>query len=312
MAQLPEPVPASVRDVLVPAVQILQCTDVSVAPRHLTAQGTVRLTDTCSASSEKLRGSDHGAVRQRKERLESEVHADLTAPVPGFTHGDGAVGGDVDEKLSEYVALYRYGLDFNPFQKSVIGVPVSVDVSVYADASAGKEPVPRLFVGDASVLLDLAAARRRTFNSFLPVGEKKPVRPVYPVCYVLYRLTSHITPMPVLIRVAKVAELFLEFVFVEEPARFGIMVLYDGQCRVVYDPGDIYHITKVSEVIAVVQFYCQCPHDIIIAHFMALLITAFHPTAKARGLSQQYICNFGCKQRLPIILLWHLLDNCTI
>ena len=237
-----------------PAVQILQCTGVSVAPRHLAAQGAVRLTDTCSASSEKLRGSDHGAVRQCKERLESEVYADLTAPVPGFTHGDGAVGGDVDEKLSEYVALYRYGPDFDPFQESVIGVPVSVDMSVYADASAGKEPVPRLFVGDASVLLDLAAARRRTFNSFLPVGEKKPVRPVYPVCYVLYRLTSHITPMPVLIRVAKVAELFLEFVFVEEPARFGIMVLYDGQGRVVYDTGDVYHVVQVSEVVVVIQF----------------------------------------------------------
>ena len=63
------------------------------------------------------------------------------------------------------------------------------------------------------------------------------------------------------------------------------------QSHVVYDPGDIYHIIKVSEVIAVVQFYCQCPHDIIIAHFMALRITAFHPTAKARGLSRRYICN---------------------
>ena len=39
---------------------------------------------------------------------ESEVHANLTAPVPGFTHGDGAVGGDVDKKLSEYVPFYRY------------------------------------------------------------------------------------------------------------------------------------------------------------------------------------------------------------
>ena len=281
MAQLPEPVPASVRDVLVSAVQILQCTDVSVAPRHLAAQGAVCLADACSTSSEKLRESDHCTVRQRKERLESEVHADLTAPVPGFTHGDGAVGGDVDEKLSEYVALYRYGLDFDPFQESVIGVPVSVDMSVYADASAGKEPVPRLFVGDASVLLDLAAAGRRTFNSFLPIGEKQPVRPVYPVGYVLYRLTSHITPMPVLIRVAKVAELFLEFVFVEEPARFGIMVLYDGQGRVVYDTGDVYHVVQVSEVIAVVQFYRQCPHDIIIAHFYG--ITHYRLSSHGQG-----------------------------
>ena len=63
------------------------------------------------------------------------------------------------------------------------------------------------------------------------------------------------------------------------------------QSHVVYDPGDIYHITKVSEVIAVVQFYCQCPHDIIIAHFMALRITAFHLKAKARGLSRRLICN---------------------
>ena len=237
-----------------PAVQCLQCTLVSVAPHHLTAQGTAGFSDFVYSLSEKLRGSDHGAVRQCKERLESEVHADLTAPVPGFTHGDGAVGGDVDEKLSEYVALYRYGLDFDPFQKPVIGVPVSVDMSVYADASAGKEPVPRLFVGDAFVLLDLAAAGRRTFNSFLPVGEKQPVCPVYPVGYFLYRLTSHITPMPVLIRVAKVAELFLEFVFVEEPARFGIMVLYDGQGRVVYDTGDVYHVVQVSEVVVVIQF----------------------------------------------------------
>ena len=62
------------------------------------------------------------------------------------------------------------------------------------------------------------------------------------------------------------------------------------QSRVVYDPGDIYHITKVSEVIAIVQFYCQCPHDIIIAHFIALRITAFHLTAKAHGLSRRLIC----------------------
>ena len=66
-----------------------------------------------------------------------------------------------------------------------------------------------------------------------------------------------------------------------------------GQCRVVYDPSDIYHITKVSEVIAIVQFYCQCPHDIIIAHFMALRITAFHLTAKARELSRRLICNLN-------------------
>ena len=130
--------------------------------------------------------------------------------------------------------------------------------------------------------------------------------------YLLYRLTSHISPVAVFISVAKTTELFLEFVFIQKLPCFGIVVLYDCQCRVVYNPGDIYHITKVSEVIAAIQFYCQCPHDIIIAHFMALRITAFHPTAKARGLSQQYICNFGCKQRLPIILLWHLLDNCTI
>src|SRR5574344_393487 len=155
MAYLPEPVPASVRDVLVPAVQCLQCTLVSVAPHHLTAQGPVRFSDFVYSLSEKLRGSNHTAVRQRKEHLESEVHADLTAPIPGFTHGDGAIGGDVDEKLSEYVALYCYGLDFDPFQESVIGVPVSVDMSVYADASVGKEPVPRLFVGDAFVLFDL-------------------------------------------------------------------------------------------------------------------------------------------------------------
>ena len=71
--------------------------------------------------------------------------------------------------------------------------------------------------------------------------------------------------MPVLIRVAKVAELFLEFVFVEEPARFDIMVLYDGQGRVVYDTGDVYHVAQVSEVVAVIQFDGQCPHGNIIA-----------------------------------------------
>ena len=258
-----------------PAVQCLQCTLVSIAPHHLTAQGTASLADVCHALSEKLRGSNHTAVRQRKKRLESEVHADLTAPVPGFTHGDGAVGGDVDEKLSEYVALYCYGLDFDPFQKSIIGVPVSVDVSVYADTSASKESVSRLFVGDAFVLFDRATTRWRTFDSLLPVSEKQPVRPVYPVGYLLYRLTSHITPVVVFILVAKTTELFLEFIFIQKLPCFGIVVLYDCQCRVVYDPGDIYHITKVSEVIAAIQFYCQCPHDIIIAHFMALCITQF-------------------------------------
>ena len=103
------------------------------------------------------------------------------------------------------------------------------------------------------------------------IGEKQPVCPVYPVGYVLYRLTSHITPMPVLIRVAKVAELFLEFIFVEEPASFCIMVLYDGQGRVLYDTGDVYHVVQVSEVIAVVQFYRQCLHDIIIAHCYGIM-----------------------------------------
>ena len=274
-----------------PAVQCLQCTLVSVAPHHLTAQGTAGFSDFVYSLSEKLRGSDHTAVRQRKEHLESEVHADLTAPVPGFTHGDGAIGGDVDEKLSEYVALYCYGLDFNTFQESVIGVPVSVDVSVYADTSASKESVSRLFVGDAFVLFDLATTRWRTFDSLLPVSEKQPVRPVYPVGYLLYRLTSHITPVVVFILVAKTTELFLEFVFIQKlPCRI-VVVLYDCQCRVVYDPGNIYHITKVSEVIAIVQFYCQCPHDIIIAHFMALCITSFHLTAKARELSRRLICN---------------------
>ena len=144
-----------------------------------------------------------------------------------------------------------------------------------------------MFVGDAFVLFDLAATGRRTSGAFLPVGEKQPVRPVYPVCYVLYRLTSHITPVTVPIRVAKVAELFLEFVFVEEPARFGIMVLYDGQGRVVYDTGDVYHVVQVSEVVAVIQFDGQCPHR----HIIALYTAAFHPKAKARGLFRRLVCN---------------------
>ena len=116
----------------------------------------------------------------------------------------------------------------------VLGVPVPVDVSVYADASAGKEFVPRLFVGDAFVLFYLAASWGRTLDSFFLIGEKQPVRPVYPVGYVLYRLTSHITPVAVFIRVAKVPELFLEFVFIQKLPCFGIVILYDGQSRVVW------------------------------------------------------------------------------
>ena len=114
MAYLPEPVPSPVGDILVPAVQCPEGPIVSVASAYLTAQSAVCLSDFIYSLPEKLRGPDHTAVRQRKERLESEVHADFTAPVPGFTHGGGAVGGDVDEELSEYAALYRYGLDFDP------------------------------------------------------------------------------------------------------------------------------------------------------------------------------------------------------
>ena len=106
----------------------------------------------------------------------------------------------------------------------------------------------------------------------------------------LYRLTSYMAPVAVFICVAKVAELFLEFIFIQKLPCFGIVVLYDGQGRVVYDTGDVYHVVQVYEVIAVVQFYRQCLHDIIIAHCYALCITAFHPTAKARGLSRRLIC----------------------
>ena len=105
---------------------------------------------------------------------------------------------------------------------------------------------------------------------FFLIGEKQPVCPVYPVGYVLYRLTSHITPVAVFIRVAKVAELFLEFVFIRKLPCFGRVVLYDGQSRVVYDPGDVYHVAQGAEVIAVIQFYLQCPHDIIIAYFYGI------------------------------------------
>ena len=165
--------------------------------------------------------------------------------------------------------------------------------------SASKESVSRLFIGDAFVLYDLATSRWRTFDSLLPVSEKQPVRSVYPVGYLLYSLTSHITPVAVFIRVAQITELFLEFVFIQKLPCFGIVILYDCQCRVVYDPGDIYHITKISKVVAAIQFYRQCSHDIIIAHFMALRITAFHPMVKAHGLTRRLICN------LPLAALKH-------
>ena len=112
---------------------------------------------------------------------------------------------------------------------------------------------------------DFTATWRRTLDAFLPIGEKQLVRPVYPVGYILYRLASHITPVAVLVRIAKVAEMFLEFVFIQELSCFGIVVLYDGQSRVVYDTGDVYHVSQISEVVGVIQFDGQCPHGNIIA-----------------------------------------------
>ena len=87
---------------------------------------------------------------------------------------------------------------------------------------------PRLFVGDAFVLFDFTATWWRTLDAFLPVGEKQLVRPVYPVGYILYSLTPHIKPVAILVRIAKVAELFLEFVFIQKLPRFVVVVLYDG------------------------------------------------------------------------------------
>ena len=79
------------------------------------------------------------------------------------------------------------------------------------------------------------------------------------------------------------------------------MVLYDGQGRVVYDTGDVYHVVQVSEVVAVIQFDGQCPHGNIIALYTA----AFHPTANARGLSRRLICNPKKHCKVHLILQVH-------
>ena len=173
------------------------------------------------------------------------------------------------------------------FQESVIGVPVSVDMSVYSDASARQKFISILFVGDAFVFFYLTATGWRTFDSLFPIVEKQLVRPVYPVGYVLYCLASHIKPMTVLIRIAKVTKMFLEFVFVEKLPCFSVVVLYDGQSRVVYDTGDVYHVAQVSEIVGVIQFYGQCPHRYIIA---LSTTSVFHPMAKTRGLFRRYVC----------------------